>query len=704
MLSKVRDFFHEKLSRLLLQHSIFQSNDKDEEQTLLENQSSDVKRIYNSIHYSFQTDDTQAAYEDQYQHIKHVLEDKDRLSNFPAEFYLPYDTTTTPDNRVPPSGIDQLPYVYKRTNVVTATDEVPETGYPIQNRLLRLIRSRYPQYLPHVRTFTRPLGTTDATVSDFFKPQHPSRLVDPSRISHVMKHVMNKMAITPYLPIHFVDTQYDKRPLSTGTGYYNRRSHEANIHALYSHPKEYENKRTSKGYYINAFLESARSLVHWIKSYGNPFRSKPADPRESLKKFFLQRPTMLFTRNHISKILGALKQRPVYAVDDLFLTLESMVTFPAHTIARKIECCIMYGYETIRGSNVQLDRLAQRYNSFFTIDWSGFDQRLPWVIVLLFFTEFLPRLLVINHGYAPTYDFPSYPDLTTEMMYQRLSNILSFLATWYFNMVFITADGFAYVRRFAGVPSGLLNTQFLDSFGNLFLIIDALIEFGAQDEEIDSILLLIMGDDNSGFTIWSIARLEQFITFLESYALTRYGMVMSKTKSLVTVLRHKIQTLSYTCNFGRPLRPIPELVAHLVFPEREFKPQFMSARAVGMAWASCAQDKTFHDFCRDVFYEYLEESVPVDNTNIAWIQSHLPGYLRVDPEVTKMIDLNVFPSFLHVSQKLSRWQGPLSYQPKWDLAHFINQPDVIPDDSITMFEYMQEHSLSLDIQFDLFSA
>jgi len=587
-------------------------------------------------------------------------------------------------------------------NVVTSTPEVPESGFQIHPRIERLLRSKYPQYLPFVRKYTRPLGTTDATVSDFFKPQTPSAPVEPSRIQHVMHHVMKKLAITPFLPIHFVDTQYDKRPLYTGTGYYNRRSHEANVHAIFSHPQEYESKRTSKGYYINAFLESARSLVHWIKSTATPFRHAPSDLASALREFFLQRPTMLFTRNHISDRDGHLKQRPVYAVDDLFLTIESMLTFPAHVIARKIECCIMYGFETIRGSNQILDYMAQSYTSFFTIDWSGFDQRLPWPIVTLFFTELLPRLLVVNHGYAPTYEYPSYPDLTTEKMVSRLTNLLSFLSTWYFNMVYITADGYPYVRRYAGVPSGLLNTQFLDSFGNLFLIIDGLIEFGFSDAEIDDLLLFIMGDDNSGFTLWSITRLESFLSWFESYALARYGMVLSKTKSVITVLRNKIETLSYTCNFGQPTRPIGKLVAQLCYPERGPRPKYMSARAVGMAWASCAQDKTFHDFCRDVYYEFLDDREEIDESAYLHIQSHLPGFLRIDESVRQIINFQVFPSLLTVTQAIKQWKGPLSYQPKWDLAHFVNQPDVIPPDSITLYEVWSERKFELPILRNLF--
>jgi len=379
-----------------------------------------------------------------------------------------------------------------------------------------------------------------------------------------------------------------------------------------------------------------------------------------------------------------------------------MLTFPAHVIARKIECCIMYGFETIRGSNQILDYMAQSYKSFFTIDWSSFDQRLPWPIVILFFTELLPRLLIVNHGYAPTYEYPSYPDLSTDKMVHRLNNLLSFLATWYFNMVYITADGFSYVRTLSGVPSGLLNTQFLDSFGNLFLIIDGLIEFGFTDPEIDALLLFIMGDDNSGFTLWSIARLESFISWFESYALSRYGMVLSKSKSTVTILRNKIETLSYTCNFGQPTRPIGKLVAQLCYPERGPRPKYMSARAVGMAWASCAQDKTFHDFCRDVYYEFIDEREDIDESAYLHIQSHLPGFLRIDESVRQVINFQHFPSLLKVSQTIRQWKGPLSYQPKWDLAHFVNQPDVIPPDSITLHQVWSEHKFELPILFGLF--
>lgn len=90
-----------------------------------------------------------------------------------------------------------------------------------------------------------------------------------------------------------------------------------------------------------------------------------------------QYPTIMYTRNHISKRTGPLKQRPVYAVDDLFLTIETMLTFPLLVQARHHDSCIMYGLEAIRKSNVYLDLIVQKYKSFFTIDWSSFDQTVP---------------------------------------------------------------------------------------------------------------------------------------------------------------------------------------------------------------------------------------------------------------------------------------------------------------------------------------
>jgi len=403
---------------------------------------------------------------------------------------------------------------------------------------------------------------------------------------------------------------------------------------------------------------------------------------------------MLFTRNHISDKDGNLKQRPVYAVDDLFILIEAMLTFPLLVMARDPECAIMYGLETIRGAMHYIDQLARSFTSFFTIDWSQYDQHLPRCITDSYYDDFLPRLIVISHGYQPTYEYPTYPDLNEHDMYDKMNNLISFLHLWYNNMTFVTADGYGYRRKHAGVPSGMYNTQYLDSFGNIFLIVDGLIEFGCSDQEIDDILLFVMGDDNSAMTNWLLSRLQLFLSFLEKYAFERYNMILSKSKSVITALRNRIEMLSYQCNFGRPLRPIGKLVAQLCYPERGLFYKYMSYRAIGVAYAAAGVDHTFHQFCRDIYLMFLPFAADQSEFTFTRASSHLPGYLKAFDDVTAIINFSKFPTIWDVRHVYDHYHGPLTYAPKWNFAHFINAPHIIPPSAKTMYEYRLEHNLT----------
>jgi len=698
--ASVRDYFQERLANLKLEWKIFQESGERPSLASILHQDSDTHRIVNSFRYQFRDEQIHEIYKQQHDVIVSLLHQKAESLGFPGELRIPdrQDLFPPPDSRVPPTGIKILPWKYKNSRIIRASADLPETGHPPHPKILRIIDTRYPEYRQWIQKYCRPLGTTDATVHDFFKPQLPSQDFTPERKQRILKHVRANLDATPYLPLHFVDSTYDNTPLSTGTGYFNRHSYELSAHAKFSHPDLYQSKATSKGYFINAFLEFARTLVHRIKQTGVPFFRDPIKPLnlDKLRDFILDHPIMLWTRSHISLKTGPLKQRPVYAVDDLFLRLESMIAFPFLVSCRKPSCCIMYGLETFRGSNAYIDQLARHYKSFFTIDWTGFDQRLPWIIVEMFFTDFLESLIIISHGYHPTYEWPTYPDLNEHKMFQRITNILWFLRVWYYNMVAVSSDGFAYVRTCAGVWSGMLLTQIIDSFGNDVVIIDSLIEFGCSDDEIEEIILLIMGDDNSGFTTWPIARLESFIAFLESYSLSRFGMVLSTTKSVITTLRQKIQTLGYTCNFGMPTRPIDKLVAQLAYPEHGPAPKYMSYRAIGMAYAACGSDETFHSFCRDIYYDFFDERASLTPETLDQIVKYLPGTLKIDDSLTESDVFEEFPSLQTVRNKLTFWQGPLSFYPKWNRAHFINDPDYVPLNAKTVAQYRLEHQISVE--------
>jgi hypothetical protein len=630
-------------------------------------------------------------------HYKDVLQGyakRDFFSNAAFEFFKPLEPSEQhgfPNRRKPSPGIISLPFRFHKTLSPQATTELD--SHFLDDRMSNIIYSCFPQYAIHVYELCRPSETQDSTFNDFNKEQkeYPPIPTDLSfRIIHLIIILLNAL---PFRPLHYVDTFFTGLPLSTGVSYFYRHSYDVRTHAHFNHPTEYATKTTSKGYFLNTFAQYARTIIHRIKETSYPFDIKSlsiSERKSRLRTFFMEHATNLFTRSQISKRLGPYKLRPVYAMDTLFLTLETMITYPLHVLARSTKSCILYSYETIRGGCSRLDALAQRYTSFLCIDWSSFDQRVPFIIIDLFFTTFLPLLLIISHGYQPTPDYPIYPDLTTPDMFHRLFNIIQFLRTWYFNCVFVTHDGFAYVRTLAGIASGMLNTQYLDSFCNLFLMIHALIHFGCTDLEILEIMFFVLGDDNVLFTTWSYPRLNAFLTFLETHSLDRFGMILSPTKSLITPLRSRIEILGYQCNLGTPRRPIDKLTAQLVYPEHGFKPEYMSDRAIGIAYASAGCDSTFYAFCKSVHSAYLPDRRIQPKSQLA---RYAPGYLKL-LDIEDLPSFDFFPTLSEIQSRYSNWKGQLPQDRKWSPAHFLNEPNTPLTGVTTMYEYMTAHNIT----------
>lgn len=585
-------------------------------------------------------------------------------------------------------GIRLVNLKYHENMPVFATEQMPETGFEIHPIILRFIKHNYPQYIKIIEEYCRPLGTTDATFKDFNKQQRYSDDVKPERNKQVLELIKEFMNVLPFKPLHYESTTFAKLPLSTGTGYYDRNSYQTRAFAKLTRPDLYKEKPTSKGYYFNATYTNQRLIIHNFKHYRLPVlvnKETVSPPDLILATFYAQRPTMMFTRNHISKP-PKLKQRPVYNVDPLFLRMETMLTFPLMVQTRTVDSCLMYSFETIRGGCHYLDNIAKDYSSYFTIDWSSFDQSAPRVITKIYYTDFLESLIIINKGYQQTVDYPA-PKVDSPSLFKKMTNLLDSLYQWYISMVFLTADGYGYQRTHAGVPSGLLNTQILDSFINLYLIIEAMLEYGFSPNEIREIKFFIMGDDNSGFTHLPVLELEKFITWFETYAKQRWNMTLSQTKSIITTLRNRIELLSYTCNFGYPKRPIEKLVAQLCYPERMMKPKYMSYRAIGIAYAAAGQDPTFHNFCQGIYALFFNEMAELDPMMKKTLWKHLPGTFRsLDPSEVD-IDFTKFPTLYEVNEAYSKWRGSLKYEPKWDTSYFLSEPFCKEDNIETIQDY-----------------
>jgi hypothetical protein len=697
VLNTVRDYLHELRTTKILEWKLFQKFGKVTPDPESDSPDLDLRRLqtgYRSPDESTLTQEYKNIRDDTLQGFAV----SDFYKNEPFEFFIDSDPSTFPTDRNAAPGIKQLPARFHKEQVVTATDSVPESGFKLHPLLRYLVYRKYPQYIDHVEKYTRPLGTTDATFSDFNKEQKTYPPVEPCLIQRIVPIVRKLLNARKFLPLHYVDTFFIGMPLHTGTSYFYRHSYELRTHAAFAHSKDYSARTTSKGYFLNSFTEWARTVVHRIKQFGLPFdptNLSETEIRSRTMTFFMEHATMLFTRNHISDRDGILKQRPVYAMDTLFLHLEAMLTFPLHIMARSMSSSIMYSLETIRGGCNKMDNIAQHFRSFLCIDWSSFDQRMPWIIVDTFFTVFLPSLLVVSAGYQPTHEYPTYPDLTTDTLFTRTFNLLCFLRLWYYNAVFTTADGFAYVRTLAGIASGMLNTQYLDSYCNLFLIIHALLHYSATEDMIFSFCIFVMGDDNVVLTRWNITELNSFLQFFEAHALNRFGMVLSRQKSIITTMRTRIEMLGYQINAGRPKRPLGKLVAQLCYPEHGPIDKYMSSRAVGMAWASAGMDRNFYLFCQDVYHTFLPYAETPDKAAILQIQKHLPGMFKMLDSIDEFVNPERFPALDEIQARFRTWQGELSSDKKWSPAHFIYASDVVPLSSVTMADYMSQH----DIQF-----
>jgi len=353
----------------------------------------------------------------------------------------------------------------------------------------------------------------------------------------------------------------------------------------------------------------------------------------------------------------------------------------------------MHGLETIRGSNQHIDSIARSFLSYISIDWTKLDHTNPTTIVSLYYRKYLPSKIIVSHGYHPTFEWPSYPELDIDMLYQRMSNLLTFDMNYMFNMIFITAEGYGYTRDSAKPePSGRLPTQFYQSFTTLVINIDSLLHFGFTIDEIKSILMLIMGDDNTFLTLFQVIRLHNWLSFHTQYVKTRWHMEISIEKTLITTLRNKITTLQYQCNYGHPKRESDKIIAQAIYPEHGVRDKYMSSRMIGLAYASAGNDHDLYRFLYDLYKLFLPHAEFSPDTRETTLRSLFGPYL--DEDMFNDITLDEFPSIEQIRSKYTYYLGPLSYYPKWPASHFRKPPDYAPENYVTMSQYAKTHGIT----------
>lgn len=654
----------------------------------------------------------------------------------PTHLFDMIEPEDIPELRQPKPGLLVLPYRYFQKSpglgYIESTERVltndsfsaeepldrkPETysvdidlsGHPPNPVILQIINEWFPDYRIHLGTYCRPHSFGPQAFYDFNRTTDKHPPPTPEREQQILDLMQECMNIKPYHPIHLAECLATGIPLSTSASYQAKYSPEEKVLSSISSPgnhmfptSNYSERPTSKGHHVNSQLMRARQIIHNIKYDETPSRDALSDALQPdsaenarLQNFFLSEPTELFIRTQISKRdpNDPKKIRPVYAVSFLFILIELMLTYCLIIQLRNPECCVLHGLETFRGGLKMIDLVAHSFTSYISLDWSQFDQRLPLYVVICYFTQWIPRFLVINKGYAPTHTYPKTTHKSNfDSMALKLFNLLQFLLLWYINMVFISYDGYAYVRLNGGVPSGLYNTQSLDSFGNMYIILDCLLEFGFTLDECKNMIFFVLGDDNIIFARQNFTRICDFMVFLDTYANTRHGMILSVLKSTWTTLRNKIEVLGYTNNLGMPQRPIGKLVAQLAFPERPVKHDWMhAARALGLAYASCGQDSQFHFLCYMV-YQRFKPTEPIPKHKLKAVFKYvLFEYLQLDDPEIDLFDFPDFPSLLDVRRQVDHYHGFFHQEDKWNKNVFSGPPTPDDPDCITLAQWLKTH-------------
>jgi len=82
----------------------------------------------------------------------------------------------------------------------------------------------------------------------------------------------------------------------------------------------------------------------------------------------------------------------------------------------------------------------------------------------------------------------------------------------------------------------------------------------------------------------------------------------------------------------------------------------MSARANGIAYASCAQDYTFYLFCQDVFYTFLPYAEPLTAKAVEKMNKYLTGVFKLCNKLPEYLTDLKFSSFSAIRTKIEQWK------------------------------------------------
>jgi len=332
---------------------------------------------------------------------------------------------------------------------------------------------------------------------------------------------------------------------------------------------------------------------------------------------------------------------------------------------------LLWGYETFTGGWLRLNHalfVSFISVSFVTLDWSRFDKRAYFSLILRIMT-IARSFLDFNNGYVPTRDYPFSKDWTTQHAH-KLENLYLWTLENLFNAQIVHPDGRMYQRFFAGIPSGLFITQLLDSWYNYTMITTILSAIGLNPK---ACTIKVQGDDS----IVKLAVLippnmhEPFLLRMQELADYYFKSVISVNKSEIRNQLNGCEVLSYRHQNGLPFRDEIKMLAQFFHTKaRDPTPQITMAQAIGFAYASCGNNERVYLTLRDVYDYYDKQGFTPNRAGLTAIFGNSPDLIDFP------FALDHYPSRMEIKQYFLsiNYRNPNSDAKTWPMNHFLNGP------------------------------
>jgi hypothetical protein len=350
----------------------------------------------------------------------------------------------------------------------------------------------------------------------------------------------------------------------------------------------------------NEIFEHNRILIHQIKDGHPNFWEKDGTP----KPYWFN---TLHARSHLVKATEEDKIRAVFGVPKLLLMAENMFIWNLQKeyLNRRIDSPMLWGFETFRGGwNKLWTKMSPKsIHTFLSMDWSGFDRFALFEVIDDIHTMW--RSWFDFDQYEPTGAVNpaegirlAYP--ASKASPERTQRLWDWMTHSVKHNPIRGFSGQLYQWQFNGIASGYQQTQLLDSFVNITMLLTCLSALGVNIESKD-FAVFVQGDDGlTGFPEM-IADEDLFLVKLANEAKLRFNANLSPDKTTIGPTLSDVEVLSYRNVEGIAYRDEADLLARLLYPERSQSLEAAASSCIGIAQASMGCSPLVYTVCQDAF-------------------------------------------------------------------------------------------------------